>query len=99
MTIFESLQTLGLPIAYGRFTKPVEPPFLALLGQGQSQILADNTYVAKQDDYNLEYYFTAKNPDVEDAIEELLLSLGRMYTKSEDIYIEDERMFYIYYSF
>lgn len=99
MTIYESLQALGLPIAYGRFTKPVEPPFLALVGQGQSQILGDNTYVVKQDNYNLEYYFTAKDPETESAIEELLLSLGRLYTKSEDVYIDDERLFCIYYSF
>lgn len=99
MTIYESLQTLGLPIAYGRFTEPVEPPFFALVGQGQSQVLGDNTYIVKQDAYNLEYYFTAKDPDMEEAIESLLLSMGRLYTKSEDIYIEDEDIFCIYYSF
>lgn len=99
MTVYESLQGLGLPIAYGRFTEPVEPPFLALLGNGQDQILADNSYVVTQERYTLEYYYTVKDPDTEAAIEELLLSLGRMYTKSEDIYIEDEDLFYIYYSF
>lgn len=99
MTVYEALQTLGLPIAYGKHTKPVEPPFLALMGQGQEQIRADNTYVATQELFNLEYYFTKKDPDTESAIEALLLSIDRLYAKSEDIYIEDEEVFCIYYSF
>ena len=99
MTVFENLQTLGLPIAYGRHTKPVEPPFLVLTGQGQAQVLADNTYYATEENYNLEYYFTKKNPGTESSIEDLLLSMDRLYTKSEDIFIEDEDLFCIYYSF
>lgn len=99
MTVFENLQTLGMPIAYGRHTRPVDPPFLVLTGQGQTNVLADNTYYATEEDYNLEYYFIKKEPDTERAIEELLLSIERLYTKSEDMYIEDEDLFSIYYSF
>ena len=99
MTIYENLQRLGLPIAYGLHTDPVAPPYLILIGQGQDQIRADNTYIATQERYNLEYYFTEKDPDLESDIEELLLSIDRLYTKSEDIYIEDEKVFVVYYGF
>lgn len=99
MTVFQTLEQFGLPIAYGFHTKPVAPPYLVLTGQGQEQIPADNTYYVTREDYNLEYYFKEKNPDTESSIEDLLLSMDRLYTKSEDIFIEDEDLFCIYYSF
>ena len=99
MTVFQTLEQFGLPIAYGLHTEPVAPPYLVLTGQGQEQIRADNTYYVTREDYNLEYYFKEKDPDTESSIEALLLSMGRLYTKSEDIFIEDEDLFCIYYSF
>ena len=46
----------------------------------------------------IEYYFTQKNEANETAIEDALLENGFLYEKSEDVYIEDENVFVIYYN-
>ena len=45
----------------------------------------------------MEKYFTKKNEDNERAIEDALLEDGYNYEKSEDIFIEQEGVFLIYY--
>lgn len=97
MTIFQLLTTLGMPVAYGYHSKPQNLPYLCLIGSGQDQFEADNTYYTKKNHWQIEYYFIKKDPAVEEQIESLLLANGYKYTKSEDIYIEDEDVFVIYY--
>lgn len=96
--IFEILQQLNIPVAYGYFKKAQKPPFLIYLGAGQDTFGADNTWYHRQNNYQLEYYFTEKNEEAEAEIEELLLANGYNYEKSEDIYIGDEDVYVIYYS-
>lgn len=96
--IYQTLQTIGIPCAYGRFTKPQEPPFIVYIGDGQNTFKADNTYSWAENRYQVEYYFTLKNEENEAAIEEALLDAGYRYEKSEDVYIEDQDIFVIYYN-
>ena len=107
MTIFEILtdpQTgLGIPCAYSHFSKddedkPSAPPYIVYLGGGQDNFTADNSYYYQRNRYQLEYYFTEKDEDQEAQIEKLLLDNGFLYDKSEDVYIEDEGVFVIYYN-
>lgn len=105
MTLYEILTDpnsgLGLPCAYSHFRDdlaPAAPPFLVYLGDGQEDFAADNTYYHKTNRYRLEYYFTTKNEEQEDRIEDLLLANGYLYDKSEDVYIESEGVFVIYYT-
>jgi hypothetical protein len=58
---------------------------------------ADNTHYWRRNQYQVEYYFTTKNESNEAAIEDALLENGYLYDKSEDVYIEDEGVFVIYY--
>ena len=95
--IFTTLQKTKLPCAYSHFSKPVEPPYLVYLGSGQNNLPADNTLHWKEDTYQVEYYFKEKNEAKEAEIEEILLADGYIFTKSEDIYIESEGLFVIYY--
>jgi hypothetical protein len=67
------------------------------IGNGQETFQADNTHYYKRNTYQVEYYFTTKNEQNEAAIEDALLSNGYLYEKSEDIYIEEEGVFVIYY--
>lgn len=67
------------------------------IGNGQNTFQADDTHYWKQNSYQVEYYFTTKNESNEEAIESALLENGFLYEKSEDIYIEDEDVFVIYY--
>ena len=97
MTIFETLQRTGLPCAYSHFKKKQSPPYIVYIGNGQDVFEADNTHYWKQNTYQVEYYFTTKNEQNEASIETALLEAGYLYEKSEDIYIEEEEVFVIYY--
>lgn len=97
MTIYQTLQSTGLPCAYSHFKKKQEPPYIVYIGSGQDIFDADNTHYYRNNTYQVEYYFTAKNESNEAAIEDALLENGYNYTKSEDVYIEDEGVFVIYY--
>ena len=97
MTVFETLQTLGLPVVYGRHTTKVTTPYLLLTGAGQDHFEADTTYYVTQDRWTIEYYFEKKDPQLESRIEALLLDNGWRYEKSEDLYLDDQEVFLIYY--
>ena len=98
MSIYQVLQSTGLPCAYSHFKKKQSPPYIVYIGNGQNTFQADDTHYWKQNSYQVEYYFTTKNESNEEAIESALLENGYLYTKSEDIYIEDEGVFVIYYN-
>ena len=97
MSIYQVLQSTGLPCAYSHFKKKQSPPYIVYIGNGQNTFQADDTHYWKQNTYQVEYYFTTKNEQNEEAIETALLDNGFLYEKSEDIYIEEEEVFVIYY--
>ena len=97
MSIYQVLQSTGLPCAYSHFKKKQSPPYIVYIGNGQDVFEADNTHYWKQNTYQVEYYFTTKNESNEEAIETALLDNGFLYDKSEDVFIEEEGVFVIYY--
>lgn len=100
MTIFQTLTQTGLPCVYSHFKDkdaPKNPPYLVYIGNGQSTAEADNTIYWSENRYQVEYYFTQKNETNEASIEQALLDAGFIYEKSEDVYIEEEGVFVIYY--
>lgn len=97
MTIYQTLQSTGLPCAYSHFRTKQTPPYIVYIGNGQDVFEADNTHYWRQNTYQVEYYFTTKNEANETAIETALLNNGFLYEKSEDVYIEDQGVFLIYY--
>ena len=97
MTVFQMLQTLGRPVAYGYHSTEQELPYFCIVGNGQDQFQADNTYYVTKDRTQIEYYFKKKDPELEAEIEALLLANGFRYDKTEDIYVEDQDVFLIYY--
>jgi hypothetical protein len=97
MTIFEALKRMGLPCAYSHFKKPQKPPYIVYIGDGQANSKADNTLYWRENTYQVEYYFTAKNEDNEAVIEQTLLDNGWLFEKSEDVYLEEDDVFLIYY--
>jgi len=97
MSIYQTLQSTGLPCAYSHFKTPQSPPYLVYIGRGQDNLDADNTHYWRNNRYQVEYYFTDKNEQNEAAIENALLGNGFLYDKSEDVYIEAEGVFVIYY--
>ena len=97
MSIYATLQGTGLPCAYSHFKTNQTPPYIVYSGNGQDVFEADNTHYWKRNTYQVEYYFTAKNEQNEASIEDALLAAGYLYEKSEDVYIEDQDVFVIYY--
>ena len=97
MSIYSVLQGTKLPCAYSHFKTPQTPPYIVYIGNGQDVFEADNTHYWRRNTYQVEYYFTTKNEANEAAIEDALLAGGYLYEKSEDIYIEDQDVFVIYY--
>ena len=95
--IFETLQRTGLPCAYSHFKKPQTPPYIVYIGNGQNQMRADDTRYWHENTYQVEYYFEKKNESNEEAIEEALVADGYLFEKSEDIYLEQDDVFLIYY--
>ena len=97
MTIYEALQTTGLPCAYSHFKTAQTPPYLTYIGTGQNNFDADNIHYYGYNTYQVEYYYTSKNEANEAAIESALIAAGFKYAKSEDVFIESEGVFVIYY--
>ena len=97
MSIYSTLQSTGLPCAYSHFKKAQDPPYVVYIGNGQETYDADDTHYWKENSYQVEYYFKEKNEANEEAIETALLNNGFLYKKSEDLYLEDEEVFLIYY--
>ena len=95
--MLELLQEIGLPFVYSHFQKPVEPPYIVYIGNGQDNFGADNTWYHKKNRYQLEYYFKKKDEGTEETIETILLRNGYNYSKSEDVFVEGEGVFLIYY--
>lgn len=101
MTLYEVLQSTGLPCAYSHFkdkkTAPKSPPYLIYTGNGQADFAADDTYYHRRGTYTIEYYFTKKDESKEAELEDKLLENDLLYDKSGDIYIEEEDVYVIYY--
>lgn len=104
MTLYQILSNeetgVGIPVAYSHFTEkssPDAPPYLVYIGNGQDTFKADDTFYYTENRYQLEYYFTEKDEAEEARIEKVLLDNGFRYEKSEDVFIEEEGVFVIYY--
>lgn len=97
MSIYQVLQSTGLPCAYSHFKKAQSPPYIVYIGNDQDTFSADNTYIWKRNRYQVEYYYKRKDESAEDRIETTLLENGYQYDKSEDLYLEDQDVFLIYY--
>lgn len=91
------LLTTGLPVAYSHFQTQQVPPYIVWTGSGQNTFAADDTWYHRKNTYQIEYYFTKKNEANEAAIEQALLDAGYQYTKSADLFIEDQNVYLIYY--
>ena len=98
MNIFSLLQTLGRPVAYGHHSTEQPLPYFRIMGAGQNVFEADNTYYVTRDLTRIEYYFRKKDSTFEAQIEKLLLDNGLLYDKSEDVYVEEQNVFLIYYN-
>ena len=87
-----------MPAAYMKFGKKMKPPYAVYYGAGQESFTADGRPYTTRNIYTVEYYFIDKSLDKENDLEAAMIAAGFRYDKSEDVYIEDEKMNVIYYT-
>lgn len=88
---------LGIDSTYSHFVDGHAFPYLTYIGSGQSQLSADGTAYWRGNSYQVELYFTKKDPALETAVEQAFLAGGWQYSKSEDNYLDDVGAYLIYY--
>lgn len=97
-TFYELMsEKVSIPFVYQAHEEVPSIPFISYIGTGQDRVLADNTIYHSNNTYKLEYYYKIKNEEIERELEQAILELGYIYTKSEDVYIYSENLFVIYY--
>ncbi len=89
---------MGLPYAYHHFAEgeSPEPPFLVFLYPEADNFAADGVVYFKMNRLHIELYTDAKQPELEERIEAVLLRNGIFYGKSET-WIEQEKLYEILY--
>lgn len=93
MEIFKDFE---LRIDY-RVTECLEPPFLVYTSKGSNNLNAENKVYYSQYNYVIEYYFNKKDEELEKRIEERLNENEIVWSKSGDIFFEEEGVSLIYY--
>lgn len=100
-TIIETLNTItrdyGIPAAYSHFKTAQTPPYIAYIGNGQTQFRGDDTTYWRRNQYQVELYYAVKDVTLETSIEDALLADGWTYSKSDDTYEESQGLFVIFY--
>lgn len=92
------LRGLGLPLAYHHFAEgeAPNPPFLVYLSPGSDNFAADGRVYFKVTQIDIELYTDAKDPALEERLENLLDGAGLFYDKTES-FIESERLYEVLY--
>ena len=96
-TIANIVKDLGIYVATGKTAEKRPARYVIIKGNGQDAIEADDTYFWRENLIQLEYYYSLKNEAQETEFEDKLLENGFLYTKSEDVFIEEEGVYIIYY--
>lgn len=95
--IYARLRKLNIPVAYMVFDKPQNPPYIAYYESGGEVTGADNYNLYRNINITIELYTTKKNPQLEHQLEALFRDVE--LDKSTDIYIDNEKLLKIEYSF
>lgn len=98
VTVLTGIKTeLGIESAYSHFINGHSLPYLAYIGTGQSTFDAGNGVFWRSNTYQVELYFSRKDEALEESIEDAFAAGGWLFDKSDDVYLEDEGIFYIVY--
>lgn len=95
--IYSRLKTLGIPVAYIKFTKPQKPPFAVYYESGTDIRGADGLNLYRDTSVTVELYTRSKSPALERGIEAAFADIP--LDKSADIFIPAEELMKIEYTF
>jgi len=94
--LYQALKSIGYPVAYGSFSSPVTPPFIAYQFAYSNDLIADNINYVTIDDFQIELYTAKKDLVAEQKVQEKLKELGLPYRKFE-AYLDSEKLLQIVY--
>ena len=96
--VLEMMEEMGLPFAYDHFVEgeAPEPPFEVFLYPRADNFSADGIAYFKKNELDIELYTDLKAPELEEAVEAVLLRHGIFYGKSE-VWIESEKLYEVLY--
>lgn len=96
--VLEMMEEMGLPFAYDHFVEgeAPEPPFVVFLYPRADNFSADGIAYFKKNELDIELYTDLKDPELEEAVEAVLLRHGIFYGKSE-VWIESEKLYEVLY--
>lgn len=94
--IVEMLESIKIPVVYRSFevdkhNPPPAPPFICYLFPNSDPEFADNANAAKIEELDIELYTNRKNFELENSIEEALISNELPFIREEE-WIESEQM-------
>lgn len=95
--IYVKLKTIGIPVAYLKFDTPQDRPFIVYYENGADFDGADNFNLYSDTGIMIELYFDKKDKKLEHRIEKLFRDVE--LSKSPDIYIPEENIIKIEYTF
>lgn len=91
------LKTIGIPVAYMKFSTPQKLPFMVYYESGTEIEGADELNLFRRTDITIELYCGKKMPDMERRIENLFPDIP--IHKEADTYLPDEDMFMTAFTF
>ena len=96
--VLKMMEETGLPFAYDYFVEgeAPEPPFAVFLYPKAANFAADGIAYFKINQLDIELYTDLKQPELEEAIEAVLLKHGIFCGKSEE-WIESEKLYEVLY--
>lgn len=98
-TLYQTLQTLGIPVAYDHFdsNKQVSIPFLVYREQQLSTFRADDITYHQFHNFELELVTEKKEIALEQQLEDLLTTNKIPYEKNDEVWDNDEKIYHNYY--
>jgi hypothetical protein len=92
----QALESIGFPLAYGSFSKPVTPPFITYQFTFSNDFIADNINYVPIENFQVELYTDKKDLAAEKKVQDKLKELGLPYRKFET-WIDEEKVYQILY--
>jgi NADPH-dependent ferric siderophore reductase len=90
--LYTALNSLGMPVAYGSFPQPIEPPFIVYLFTSSDDMMADNQNYMEISNFQVELYTAKKDTVKEVLIQDKLKELRLPYQKLET-WISSEKLY------
>lgn len=97
--IYNLLQTLNIPVAYGKFddNKTINPPFMVYREISPNTFKADNKTYFRPYDFEIELVTIKKDTKLQKQIEELLDNNNIPYDVLDEIWDNDEKIYHNFY--